>query len=75
MWGRIRSHFHSVRVDPLGFVSSGAKTKAASLPMDSFSVPTRPGKPGKPGKMRVHLENLEISWNFKKFNKYHGKMT
>ena len=37
-------------------------------------VPTRPGKPGKPGKMRVHLENLEISWNFEKFNKYHGKM-
>ena len=35
-------------------------------------VPTRPGKPGK---MRVHLENLEISWNFKKFNKYHEKMT
>ena len=26
-------------------------------------VPTRPGKPGK---MRVHLENLEISWNFEK---------
>ena len=38
-------------------------------------VPTRPEKPGKPGKMRVHLENLEISWNFEKFNKYHGKMT
>ena len=38
-------------------------------------VPTRPGKPGKPGKMRVHLENLEISWNFENFNKYHGKMT
>ena len=35
-------------------------------------VPTRPGKPGK---MRVHLENLEISWNFEKINKYHGKMT
>ena len=35
-------------------------------------VPTRPGKPGK---MRVHLENLEISWNFEKCNKYHGKMT
>ena len=35
-------------------------------------VPTRPGKPGK---MRVHLENLEISWNFEKFNKYHGKIT
>ena len=34
-------------------------------------VPTRPGKPGK---IRVHLENLEISWNFEKFNKYHGKM-
>ena len=38
----------------------------------SVRVPT---KPGKPGKMRVHLENLEISWNFEKFNKYHGKMT
>ena len=37
-----------------------------------FKVSTRPGKPGK---MRVHLENLEISWNFEKFNKYHGKMT
>ena len=37
-----------------------------------YRVPTRPGKPGK---MRVHLENLEISWNFEKFNKYHGKMT
>ena len=34
-------------------------------------VPTRPGKPGK---MRVNLENLEISWNFEKFNKYHEKM-
>ena len=33
-----------------------------------------PIRPGKPGKMRVHLENLEISWNFEKFNKYHGKM-
>ena len=32
-------------------------------------------KTWKPGKMRVHLENLEISWNFVKFNKYHGKMT
>ena len=37
-----------------------------------YRVPTRSGKPGK---MRVHLENLEISWNFEKFNKYHGKMT
>ena len=37
-------------------------------------IVTRPGKPGKPGKMRVHLENLEISWNFEKFNKNHGKM-
>ena len=34
-------------------------------------VPTRPGKPGK---MRVHLENLEISWNFEIFNKNHGKI-
>ena len=31
--------------------------------------------PTQPGKMREHLENLEISWNFEKFNKYHGKMT
>ena len=37
-----------------------------------FRVPTRPRKPGK---MRVPLENLEISWNFEKFNKYNGKMT
>ena len=32
-----------------------------------------PNRPGKPEKMRVHLENLEISWNFEKFNKYHEK--
>ena len=38
----------------------------------SDRVPTQPGKPGK---MRVHLEHLGISWNFEKFNKYHGKMT
>ena len=31
-------------------------------------VPTRPRKPGK---MRVHLENLEISWNFENFNMSH----
>ena len=30
---------------------------------------------GKPGKMRVHLENLEKSWNFAKNNKNHGKIT
>ena len=41
-------------------------------PEVNVRVPTRPGKPGK---MRVHLENLEMSWNFEKFNKYHGKMT
>ena len=49
------------------FILSTLKMKAR--------VPTRPGKPGKPGNMRLHLENLEISWNFEKFNKYHGKMT
>ena len=38
---------------------------------EEFRVPTRLAKPGK---MRVHLENLEISWNFEKINKYHGKM-
>ena len=31
-------------------------------------VPTQPGKPGIPGKIRVYLENLELSWNFVKFN-------
>ena len=42
---------------------------------ESVSVNGRvPTRPGKPGKMRVRLENLEISWNFEKFNKNHGKM-
>ena len=31
-------------------------------------------RPGKPGKIRVHLENLKISWNFENFNRNHGKM-
>ena len=29
--------------------------------------------PTQPGKMRVHLENLEMTWNFENFNKYRGK--
>ena len=37
-----------------------------------FRVPTFTGKPEK---MRVHLENLEKSWNFAKNNKNHGKIT
>ena len=36
-----------------------------------FRVPTRPGNPGK---MKVYLENLELSRNFVKLNKNHGKM-
>ena len=44
---------------------------SCSFMLRKSRVPTRPGKPGK---MRVHLENLEISWNFEKFNKYHRKM-
>ena len=43
--------------------------------MKNFKKLRVPTRPGKPGKMRVYLENLEISWNFVKFNKYHGKMT
>ena len=43
--------------------------------MSNNRVPTFPGKPGKPWKMSVHLENLEISWNFAKNNKNHGKIT
>ena len=45
-------------------------SESESVP-ESVRVPTRHGKPEK---MRVHLGNLEISWNFEKFNKYHGKM-
>ena len=41
------------------------------FPCSKNRIPTQPGKPGK---TRVHLENLEISWNFEKFNKYHEKM-
>ena len=26
------------------------------------------------GRMRVHLENLEISWNFENFKRNHGKV-
>ena len=32
-------------------------------------------RPGKSGKMRVHLENLETSWNLEKITEYPGKMT
>ena len=46
-----------------------------SLELNMGKICRVPTQPGKPGKMRVHLENLEISWNFEKFNKYHGKMT
>ena len=38
---------------------------------ENITFPGVPTRPGKPGKMRVHLE---ISWNFAKINKYHGKM-
>ena len=39
-----------------------------TLNLQTYRFPTRPGK------MSVHLKNLEISWNFDKFNKNHGKM-
>ena len=58
-----------------GGVFQGGCVQTGLYPGGDSRVPTRPGKPGKPGKMRVHLENLEISWNFEKFNKYHGKTT
>ena len=35
---------------------------------DRVSIP-----PGNSGKMRLLLENLELSWNFEKINKNHGK--
>ena len=37
-------------------------------------VPTAPGKPWKPGKMTVAFPVMEISWNLKNYEKYHGKM-
>ena len=59
--------------EPVGYAL--AKCLREMCVILSSRVPTRPGKPGKPGKMRVHLENLEISWNFEKLIKYHGKMS
>ena len=41
----------------------------------SVQISRVPTLTGKPGKMRVHLENLEKSWNFAKNNKNHGKIT
>ena len=40
----------------------------------SYETPRVPTRPGKPEKMRVYLENLELSWNFVKFNKNPGKI-
>ena len=42
--------------------------------LQTFKVTHLCKVPTPPGKMRVHLENLEVTWNFEKFNKYHGKM-
>ena len=63
-------------------IINGCNLKTMQLPIQFSQCATYcsavlrvPTRPGKPGKMRVHLENLEISWNFEKFNKYHGKMT
>ena len=57
-------------IPPPGQTPSSADTpQQTATTVDGTRVPTQPGKPGK---MRVHLE---ISWNFEKFNKYHGKMT
>ena len=61
-----------VRMDScLNAVEIGTVPSVKNEILSYCRVPTRPGKPGK---MRVHLENLEKSWNFEKFNKYHGKM-
>ena len=55
-----------------GAVCNARKKRWRSCYYDGKKRPsTRPG--GKP--VRVHLENLEISWNFEKINKYHGKIT
>ena len=46
-----------------------------SFDLSQLQVDRVPTFTGKPGKMRVHLENLEKSWNFAKNNKNHGKIT
>ena len=56
-------------------VSGDSEHRVCFLVEGELTVCRVPTRPGKPGKLRVHLENLEISWNFEKFNKYHGKMT
>ena len=37
----------------------------ANTNLSLFKFARVPTRPGKPDKMRVHLENLEISWNLK----------
>ena len=59
-----------VNCTPCQTQAQNAKKASNMEPQIYYRVPTRPGKPGK---MRVHLENLELSWNFEKFNKNHGK--
>ena len=76
-WARAKrqKHPHRWLYEPSTRVSVAAKYDCALARGNELCrVPTWPGKPGKPGKMRVHLENLEISWDFEKFNKYHGKI-
>ena len=51
----------------------GGGSKGSERPQGSHSTWKtwkNESTPGQPGKMRVHLENLEISWNFENFNKY-----
>ena len=70
----IRSSYHTwtrTGARPIAPLCSGPGPYSLSR-SGHRKVPTRPGKPGK---IRVHLENLEISWNFEKFNKYRGKLT
>ena len=55
-----------------GNASVGSRSCLIEEERENDRVPTFTGKPGK---MRVHLENLEKSWNFAKNNKNHGKIT
>ena len=49
--------------------------KKQEVHIKGINIDRVPTFTGKPGKMRVHLENLEKSWNFAKNNKNHGKIT
>ena len=74
MYVNYESTLIKIRINLTESQTGGQNTENDSL-VGLWELNRVPTRPGKPGKMRVHLENLEISWNFENFNKYHGKTT